>query len=85
MPLCRLAPWKTFLIEFFTVDDPSIIAHFQDSRQDITPDMASLQPIANVLKYKGIALQEPALQEEFAIRVLLDQVMLYEIEPTTAL
>ncbi len=76
---------KTSVLEnifdkIFTVQGPSIIAHFQDSRENTAPAMSDLRPVVERLENQGIILQEPALQEEFSIRVLFDQVMLYDID-----
>ena len=73
-------PLENLFDKMFAHTAPGLVAHIQDNEQNITPDPAEMQPIARQLAENNIILADPPLQEGYVIRLLLDQIQLYQID-----
>ncbi len=76
----RIAPLENLFDKIFSSKQSALVAQISSNQENIMPAMNDINLVAAHLKRKNIILDPPAQQQEYLIRVKLDQTQLYEVD-----
>jgi multidrug efflux pump subunit AcrB len=78
--VASVSPLENLFDKMFANVKPDLVAHIQDSRENLIPEPEDLRPVMTSLLDRGVQLASPPLQVGYAIRILTDQVQLYKMD-----